>query len=57
MFYLDKMERSRVDEGWFNRVLKIGFLFSVIALFYLTYKFAKKKHHYPHSIYLFNKVY
>ena len=44
MFYLDKMERSRVMRG-------------VIALFYLTYKFAKKKHHYPHSIYLFNKVY
>ena len=51
MFYLDKMERSRVMRG------VIGFLFSVIALFYLTYKFAKKKHHYPHSIYLFNKVY
>jgi len=52
MFYLDKMERSRVMRGVIN-----GFLFSVIALFYLTYKFAKKKHHYPHSIYLFNKVY
>ena len=56
MFYLDKMERSRVMRGVIG-VLKMEFLFSVIALFYLTYKFAKKKHHYPHSIYLFNKVY